>query len=294
MSPAARLARSFGVTLCMVFTGSGLWLSAGAAFALLMLSPAAFTYTGALVPVLQVLADCALGRSELALDYAMPGALQQISGASSQYLDTFLPVIAAFPTVPLLLDAQKSGYSRFCLPRAGRTPWLCGQLLAGWVSGGAALAMGYLAMATPVLALLPQGGVAAAQLLTGSPFAALEPFLGTGAVLLARLCDLFLYGAFFSLPALVLARRLRNGYLTLCLPLLLRFLYDTLLTRVYRQALQAGEMDAAMRAADWFSSSLSTAAMRPAWTLWLWLLGGLAAALFFHCFLAEGEVDIGA
>lgn len=294
MAPAVRLAHSFGATLRMVFTGSGLWLSASAAFVLLLLAPAAFSGTGAAVPVLQAMVSCALGQNSSQIDYIMPDALQLAIGASSQYLDTFLPVIAAFPTVPLLLDAQKSGYSRFCLLRAGRVPWLCGQLMAGWFSGGFALALGYLAMALPVLVLLPRQGILAEQLLAGSPFAALAPLLGGGAVILARLSDLFFYGAFFSLPALVLARRLRNSYLTLCLPLLLRFLYDTLLTRLYRQALQEGAQSAAMQAAGWFSSNLAAAATRPTGSVWLWLTGGLAAALFFHCFLAEGEVDTGA
>ena len=294
MAAAIRLVRSFRAVLCMVFTGGGLWLAAGAVFVLLLFAPAAFTSTGAAVPALQAMICCALGQDGTQTEYIMPDALQLTSSASSQYLDTFLPVIAAFPAVPLLLDAQKSGYSRFCLLRAGRAPWLCGQLLAGWFAGGAALALGYLAMALPTLMLLPWQDITPAQLLVSSPFAALAPFLGAGAVVLARMVDLFLYGSFFSLPALVLVRRLRNNYLALCLPLLVRFLYDTLLTRFYRQALQDGAQSAAIQAADWFSANLAAAAAHPALPVWLWLLGGLGAALFFHCFLAEGEVDIGA
>ena len=113
---------------------------------------------------------CALGQDGTQIEYIMPDALQLTSSASSQYLDTFLPVIAAFPAVPLLLDAQKSGYSRFCLLRAGRAPWLCGQLLAGWFCWR--LQRWHWAIwpwPCPTLMLLPWQDITPAQLLVSSP-----------------------------------------------------------------------------------------------------------------------------
>lgn len=167
------------------------------------------------------------------------------------------------------------------------------RLLLSWILGGMVMLIGYLGMALPVYLLLPAGDIPPEVFVSNSPLEGLVGILGTGTVIIGQAINQFFYGAFFALPALFLVRRLHNRYLVLCIPVLLRFLYDTLMTRPYREQLQIGNFEKAQWFANWFSTSLSTAVTQPNMWVWLWLLGGLGIVLVLNCIFAGFEVDIG-
>lgn len=278
---------------CMIFSSSGLWLAAATAFLLFLISPATVTQTGATVSIIQVLVVCVSQKDIANIGFVMPSAVNIIANAGSQYIATFLPVLAAFPSVPLLLEMQKSGFGRFAIMRQSKNSYLCSCIIAGWISGGMVMLIGYVGMALPVYLLLPAGDIPPEVFVSNSPLEGLVGILGTGTVIIGQAINQFFYGAFFALPALFLVRRLHNRYLVLCIPVLLRFLYDTLMTRPYREQLQIGNFEKAQWFANWFSTSLSTAVTQPNMWVWLWLLGGLGIVLVLNCIFAGFEVDIG-
>ena len=277
----------------MIFSSSGLWLAAATAFLLFLISPATVTQTGATVSIIQVLVVCVSQKDIANIGFVMPSAVNIIANAGSQYIATFLPVLAAFPSVPLLLEMQKSGFGRFAIMRQSKNSYLCSCIIAGWISGGMVMLIGYVGMALPVYLLLPAGDIPPEVFVSNSPLEGLVGILGTGTVIIGQAINQFFYGAFFALPALFLVRRLHNRYLVLCIPVLLRFLYDTLMTRPYREQLQIGNFEKAQWFANWFSTSLSTAVTQPNMWVWLWLLGGLGIVLVLNCIFAGFEVDIG-
>lgn len=277
---------------CMIFSSSGLWLAAATAFLLFLISPATVTQTGATVSIIQVLVVCVSQKDIANIGFVMPSAVNIIASAGSQYIATFLPVLAAFPSVPLLLEMQKSGFGRFAIMRQSKNSYLCSCIIAGWISGGMVMLIGYVGMALPVYLLLPAGDIPPEVFVSNSPLEGLVGILGTGTVIIGQAINQFFYGAFFALPALFLVRRLHNRYLVLCIPVLLRFLYDTLMTRPYREQLQIGNFEKAQWFANWFSTSLSTAVTQPNMWVWLWLLGGLGIVLVLNCIFAGFEVDI--
>ncbi len=278
---------------CMIFSSSGLWLAAATAFLLFLISPATVTQAGATVSIIQVLVVCVSQKDIANIGFVMPSAVNIIANAGSQYIATFLPVLAAFPSVPLLLEMQKSGFGRFAIMRQSKNSYLCSCIIAGWISGGMVMLIGYVGMALPVYLLLPAGDIPPEVFVSNSPLEGLVGILGTGTVIIGQAINQFFYGAFFALPALFLVRRLHNRYLVLCIPVLLRFLYDTLMTRPYREQLQIGNFEKAQWFANWFSTSLSTAVTQPNMWVWLWLLGGLGIVLVLNCIFAGFEVDIG-
>ena len=278
---------------CMIFSSSGLWLAAATAFLLFLISPATVTQTGATVSIIQVLVVCVSQKDIANIGFVMPSAVNIIANAGPQYIATFLPVLAAFPSVPLLLEMQKSGFGRFAIMRQSKNSYLCSCIIAGWISGGMVMLIGYVGMALPVYLLLPAGDIPPEVFVSNSPLEGLVGILGTGTVIIGQAINQFFYGAFFALPALFLVRRLHNRYLVLCIPVLLRFLYDTLMTRPYREQLQIGNFEKAQWFANWFSISLSTAVTQPNMWVWLWLLGGLGIVLVLNCIFAGFEVDIG-
>ena len=278
---------------CMIFSSSGLWLAAATAFLLFLISPATVTQTGATVSIIQVLVVCVSQKDIANIGFVMPSAVNIIANAGSQYIATFFPVLAAFPSVPLLLEMQKSGFGRFAIMRQSKNSYLCSCIIAGWISGGMVMLIGYVGMALPVYLLLPAGDIPPEVFVSNSPLEGLVGILGTGTVIIGQAINQFFYGAFFALPALFLVRRLHNRYLVLCIPVLLRFLYDTLMTRPYREQLQIGNFEKAQWFANWFSTSLSTAVTQPNMWVWLWLLGGLGIVLVLNCIFAGFEVDIG-
>ena len=276
---------------CMIFSSSGLWLAAATAFLLFLISTV--TQAGATVSIIQVLVVCVSQKDIANIGFVMPSAVNIIANAGSQYIATFLPVLAAFPSVPLLLEMQKSGFGRFAIMRQSKNSYLCSCIIAGWISGGMVMLIGYVGMALPVYLLLPAGDIPPEVFVSNSPLEGLVGILGTGTVIIGQAINQFFYGAFFALPALFLVRRLHNRYLVLCIPVLLRFLYDTLMTRPYREQLQIGNFEKAQWFANWFSTSLSTAVTQPNMWVWLWLLGGSGIVLVLNCIFAGFEVDIG-
>ena len=284
---------NLNMIFCMIFSSSGLWLAAATAFLLFLISPATVTQTGATVSIIQVLVVCVSQKDIANIGFVMPSAVNIIANAGSQYIATFLPVLAAFPSIPLLLEMQKSGFGRFAIMRQSKNSYLCSCIIAGWISGGMVMLIGYVGMALPVYLLLPAGDIPPEFFVSNSPLEGLVGILGTGTVIIGQAINQFFYGAFFALPALFLVHRLHNRYLVLCIPVLLRFLYDTLMTRPYREQLQIGNFEKAQWFANWFSTSLSTAVTQPNMWVWLWLLGGLGIVLVLNCIFAGFEVDIG-
>ena len=94
----------------------------------------------------------------------------------SAYLAMFLPVVAAFPGIPFLLDELKSGMSRYSIHRSGRYQHYLGHVLAVWLCGGLAVMFGYILAAVPVLAVFPHPGEMQQML---EPVLEIIPWLGS-------------------------------------------------------------------------------------------------------------------
>lgn len=221
----------------------------------------------------------------------------------SAYLAMFLPVVAAFPGIPFLLDELKSGMSRYSIHRSGRYQHYLGHVLAVWLCGGLAVMFGYILAAVPVLAVFPHPGEMQQMLepvlfdmvvFGNNSLAWLYSILGDVGLLLSFGLDMFFYGAFFSLPAILFVGFLRNKYLVLCFPMILLFFYDTVWKKIYNYYRMAWDQEMLMKIDSWASNSLSSAATMPTVGKWLWILAGLLVTAVLYCILMGRRLDCGA
>lgn len=286
-----------------ILGGYGMWMAVAASAFLFLTATVAVDGGGRSYSALQALF---LVRGEWGQEN-MSLSLLNLSGIrtleQSAYLLTFLPAVAAFPGVPFLLDERKSGMGRYAVSRSGRLPHYIGQVLAVWLCGGLAVLLGYLIAAVPVLIVFfHTGEMAELQdpelfelvVMSQNTFSGLYPALGDVAFLLSYAVDMFLYGAFFSLPAVVMAGILRNKYLVLCFPVILLFFYNTVWKKIFQYYFTLQDDRMIEIVGNWESSLLGSAATVPTLGKWMWIVLGLGITAVLYSFLMERRLDCGA
>lgn len=293
-----KLFRSWREAMKMILSGYNMWIAVAASMVLAFTGTCFADQSGRAYSVFETMVFI-LGGTEITLQ---PWDVFRLSGLGylkqANYLAMFLPIIAAFPAVPALLDEVRSGASRYFIHRSGRIGHYLGRVLAIWMSGGLAVMTGYLLAAVPVY-LVFFSGAQLQGLAEAAPFYTglgqiLSPVLGEAGVLLSYALDMFFYGAFFALPACLLSGAVRNKYLVLCIPMILRFIYDTIQKKYVRAFWTEGNMEMLSRAESWGSEMLGSAASSPSLGKWLWILAGLAVTAVLYCLMMERRLDAGA
>lgn len=211
-----------------------------------------------------------------------------VQNARSGWFSLFAPIIAAFSFVPTICSEREEKAARFQIFRTTKLNFGVSQFFSGVVSGGIAIALGYIIFAAFVMILFPNIGEM-------SGFS-VEILQGTAFNLPLLTLKVFLFGAFWSVPAMFLTSVLNNKYLIMCIPFFLKYGLKQLHQKISQDAFSADNIDRnVIKLAN---------AINPDGILWVydetrlvtWLVFGISAALMFAAFIIINgkRVDCGA
>lgn len=158
-----------------------------------------------------------------------------IGKALSGYAAMALPITAALPFVMSFISERSSGNMRFTVIRTGRVKYYLSKFFSALLSGGLAVWLGVNLFAVLVYILFPhtQSTEMLADYIPNGVFP----------MLLRTAAGAFAYGAASILPAFFLCSFCTNSYLILCVPFLLKFIYETILSTVQTNSVAAGDYE---------------------------------------------------
>jgi len=156
-------------------------------------------------------------------------AYQMLRKATGGWLATFLPIIAAFPMLPILCDESTSKNVRYSAHRGTRTSFIAGRCLTAMLSGGLAVLCGFALFAGGGFLMFPSIGEYAPELREMSEWwiAGTYPLFskfGYSYLVLLEFVEMLLYGAFYAVPALMVSAFLKNKYFVLCIPFFFKYM----------------------------------------------------------------------
>ena len=226
-------------------------------------------------------------KEEMTFNYEMCNTMI-LQNACSGWFSLFAPIIAAFCFVPTVCTEREEKASRFQIFRTTKLKYSLSQFFSGVISGGAAISLGYIIFAAFVMILFPNIGEI-------SGFSA-EILQETAFNLPLLTLKVFIFGAFWSIPAMFLTSVLNNKYLIMYIPFFLKYGLKQLHQKISQDAFSADNID---------RNAITLAnAINPDGILWVydetrlvtWLVFGISAALMFAAFIIinRKRVDCGA
>lgn len=171
-------------------------------------------------------------REELADEYEFCNTLV-VQNARSGWFMLFAPILGAFCFVPIITTEREENALRFQIFRTSKLKYFISEFFAGAISAGTATALGYAvfsAIVSPLFPSVSEMSDLAKNMLEGTTF-------NFPKLLLRTWC----FGAFWSIPAMLLTSVLRNKYLIMCIPFFIKYG----LTQTYQkisQNIYAGEL----------------------------------------------------
>ncbi len=172
----------------------------------------------------------AFSREEMLTNTGM-SAYQMLSKVTGGWLPTFIPIVAAFPLLPLLCDEGISKNVRYSVHRETKESFVAGRFLTAMISGGFAVLCGFALFAAAVYLMFPKVGAYAPELRETAEWwiagtYPLFPKFGYPYLVVMDFVEMFLYGAFFAVPALLVSAFLKNKYFVLCIPFFFKYLVN--------------------------------------------------------------------
>lgn len=169
--------------------------------------------------------------------------------ALSGYSAMALPVTAAFPFVFAFISERNSGNMRLVISRTGRLKYYLSKFISSIFCGGLCTMLGVILFTILVFIIFPN----AQSPETIAEFLPNEVFI----TIVKKAISAFVYGAASALPAFFLCAFCSNLYIILCVPFLLKFISETLLSDIQTNAATAGEYDIFDRTLPFAPSSAS-------------------------------------
>lgn len=267
--------RSFYLQLKRIVTSIEFWCCI--LFTIILLFSAQIfieSNTGERYSVTRVLIE--FSKKEMTFNYEMCNTMI-LQNACSGWFTLFAPIIAAFCFVPTICTEREEKATRFQIFRTTKLKYSVSQFFSGIISGGLAIALGYIIFAVLAMNLFPdmsKMSVFAADILQGTAFS-----------LPLMILKVFLFGVFWSIPAMFLTSVLNNKYLILCIPFFLKYGFNQLHQKVSRNTILPDNVGEDM-------INLANA-INPDGILWVYnetrlivgLVFGISATLMFAAFV---------
>ncbi len=168
---------------------------------------------------------------------------QILSCVSSGWLSMFIPIIAAFPLMPLICDERESKSVRYSAFRNTRFSFSTGNFLTAMMSGGLAVLCGFALFAVSVYTLFPNVSEYSPELIESAEWWISDTYplfekYGYPYMIALDFLEMFLYGALSAIPALIMTAFMKNKYLVLCIPFFVKYSTMQLHTGLLRNAYQ--------------------------------------------------------
>lgn len=164
-------------------------------------------------------------------------SIRLFSNGLSGYVSMFLPIIVAFPFMLSFCAERTNGLMRFTISRSGRVSYYLSKFCASFISGGAAVAIGYALFGVLMLLIFPS------VYSYGLDPEQLEWIIPDGQKVAAAraMASAFTYGAFSTLPAFFISSFCRNPYIITCLPFMLTYVWSTAINKAAAKAFEQGD-----------------------------------------------------
>lgn len=212
--------------LYKILIGRGFWLSVLAVFSICLFTNIYDDFTTD--TKYSVLGALMTFDSEMLAEDWHFCAYEVIRQGTSGWISFFLPIVVAFPCIPLLCDVYESRYVRFEIFRSSKLSFLSAKLFSSFLCGAIAAAAGYALYAIFVAAIFPSPSELtpwASELypmLVGIPEEKLSGFSYV-LLVLRKERDVFFWGGLNVMPAAALAGLSKNKYVITCIPFFLKY-----------------------------------------------------------------------
>ncbi len=205
--------RNLIVSFRKIMTSRGFWLCVGMTILLLFSAPIYTDFdTQNRYSAFRALTD--FSGEELTSHYELC-SIMVIQNARGGWFTLFAPIITAFCFVPLMTAEREENAVRFQIFRTSKLKYSITRFFSGVISGGTAMTLGYVIFSGAVAMLFP--GVSR---MTGYE----AEFLKDIAFDFPKLVlGVWLFGAFWSIPAMFCICVLNNKYLIMCIPFFAKY-----------------------------------------------------------------------
>lgn len=157
-------------------------------------------------------------------------SIRVLSSALNGWFTLFTPIAAAFCFIPIICTEREENAVRFQMFRSSKIKYNATQFLAGILSSGFAVALGYLIFSAVVMITFPD--ISQFDEMTADH---IKMWSQSFPALLIRV---WCFGAFWGIPAMLLSSVIRNKYIVMCLPFFLKYglsqAYLTAITSAYK------------------------------------------------------------
>lgn len=156
------------------------------------------------------------------------------------WLPMFIPIISAFAFIPLICDEHEAKSVRFEIFRTSKCSFYISRFVTALLCGALAVTIGYLIFIGLVLLLFPHLSEYRPQQteMFYENLRYVYPEISRGVLLpvVKTLGSVFIYGAFWAMPAVLLTAVVRNKYIVLCVPFFLKYALGQLCQKLQAQA----------------------------------------------------------
>ena len=168
------------------------------------------------------------------------------------YITLFLPIIVAFPFMVAFCTERNNGNIRFVIARTGKMRYYFSKFVSCFLCGGFAVLIGITLFMGAMHLLFPPmssynmdieiyGGLAQQQ----SEFVLNFRYLFSN----------FLNGAIATMPAFFLSSFCKNPYIITCIPFMFTYVWETVMSKLVENAIEAMDNSAAERLMPFYPSS---------------------------------------
>ena len=150
------------------------------------------------------------------------------------WLVVFAPMLLSMGYILLISEERRNGQIRFHILRSGNWKYCISKLCSGALAGGIVFLIGYALFGLLMLVRFPSIRTFSAEeqeiLLMGSSISV---------VIIKKLIGAFLYGMFGSVFGIGGAIVFRDKYMLVCLPFMINYIYQQILTKMATDAMAA-------------------------------------------------------
>lgn len=150
------------------------------------------------------------------------------------WLVVFAPMLLSMGYILLISEERRNGQIRFHILRSGNWKYCISKLCSGALAGGIVFLIGYALFGLLMLVRFPSIRTFSAEeqeiILMGS---------NISVVITKKLIGAFLYGMFGSVFGIGVAIVFRDKYMLVCLPFMINYIYQQILTKMATDAMAA-------------------------------------------------------
>lgn len=142
-------------------------------------------------------------------------SIRVLSSALNGWFTLFTPIAAAFCFIPIICTEREENAVRFQMFRSAKIKYNATQFLAGILSSGFAVTLGYLIFSAVVMIMFPA--------LSQYDETTVQHIKMWSQSYPKLLLEVWCYGAYWGIPAMLLSSVIQNKYIVMCIPFFLKY-----------------------------------------------------------------------